>query len=1718
MQKILKRIIAAILTLSLVLLNVPVAVVFGGSIENVIINISVLDKLNNVVEDAVIKVNGTIADTSYSNNKYLLNLNGYNTENLDIMVWSNDEAISQSIFYLEGETDYQVVLVKDLIIKNDGVQDDIGDVYDITIPYSAENEYMLYVSETDIELEENGEINFSLESVDEKFICDDAELEETDNKSSVKVKYTSPGIIKIRCSSVNNSSVYNDAVIELHVTNTLSYKYSDNNNLDNKYKVSNKDESDEVDTVTIKGASIGDNDSIEIKLNLSADYLDDIEYSVSNSDGFSVDKSGTVTCTKTGNTTVTAESVKTEARASYKINIAAESSEIQIYNVNESESTAISRDSELEINVLDYYNGPTLNIEGIVKSNEAWAYNDVTYSSGDSNIAYITEDGKITVNGVGSTTITASAENKSIWWKNISSSFTLTVKPAPMNIVVIYDEIIIEKDEVLELSDDSENEYMKYNSLGNGISFTLPVEICVYDINGEEIPTTIKDITSDLLDIDIKEKKINNPDNIERNVVREYKITTEPYGLYGSTEYVLKIKLMGEQDNNNGYYTVTSGLKTGADGNKWAVGKDTPVVLNGNGIVLYEEAQNIYTYIMSDNYNDELTYVSPYLISVSSKVQQVNKEHFFYVMNENMERISQRLYFGVDFGMPVIDSVTTTANVTSFGIYDNNSISVTVNGSDNEENLYEAYIIDTTNDSEVKKESFTIDNTDNAKGSVTFTFDAETYLNKSETYAIYVLDRAGNKSEEIALTTALNNTLKNMPMASENSELTANELLIEKGEVEIYLDLNEASAGTNEYSDERGNHYFDKDVIIDINVCDTGNGEDNGNVSGISGFVVEVHTDGSLATTTDNYDFVNESIKISSYTVSINTAEYRVGEDGAVTIEVKDIKDNAGNTSEDRSYTVYIDKDTPLVNIKNVVTDGEENIKEYGNYYNKSVDITLEIDDKVSGTDTATLNIGGNEYRGNIINKADGKSEVTYKISNGINGHVSLVVKDNVGHSRTYNLNELETKEGLSKYISSYIVVENSAPTVSISKAGMPDTNGKWYNHSVSFDVSVTEAGVVSGIKNIKIYINDILQSNVTYDETGKSGYKTNFAVDESMLKQLVNKNGSYTIKAVAVDNAGNEDFKQQTIYIDMTAPVISNPTGVTDGSFNTGVVTISAMVDEKHFSENGNETTAEVTRTLDGKTEKYTIKADAATSENNRCTFVFDKDGTYSVILNSKDAAGNKSIPKNISFTIDNTSPICEITGVMENAYYKDTAQMILSVLESNYATNEVNIEITRELNGIEYEVAANVFNSTDKNTTMQQSFSEEGRYTVKVDAKDAAGNTAITRTVIFTVDTSAPVIEIKGVSNENAYKGDIIPEITINDNYYKGYSIKLTKTGVYFNDRRTDINSFKDVDVTTDFIGTLSNVPNGVYGSFDTFEKIQDNDGIYVLTVVAEDLAGRITTETVRFSVNRFGSVYTFDRNLTNIIDTYNQSIDTDFVITEYNADKLLEDSVIIRIFRDGSPLDNIVVETTPQSKNVKTGETGWYQYTYKISAENFKLDGVYMITIASKDNAGNNSETITYDELSVRFSVDTTKPQIVKIIGLSENSYNAESIDIIYEVFDAVSLKELRIYVSDEEVVKISEFDDITSYRGMFTIKEGIDQNIRFEVEDMAGNIVNSDSEEDINSGNVVAFAKSVTVSTNLFIRWYSDRVLFIGSIIAVLVIAVAVIVLVVKKRKQ
>ena len=342
------------------------------------------------------------------------------------------------------------------------------------------------------------------------------------------------------------------------------------------------------------------------------------------------------------------------------------------------------------------------------------------------------------------------------------------------------------------------------------------------------------------------------------------------------------------------------------------------------------------------------------------------------------------------------------------------------------------------------------------------------------------------------------------------------------------------------------------------------------------------------------------------------------------------------------------------------------------------------------------------------------------------------------------------------------------------------------------------------------------------------------------------------------------------------------------------------------------------------------------------------------------------------------------------------------------------------------------------------------------------------------------------------------MIPYIYFYDKNYESCEIKLYRSSF----------ETKNEDVTDKFItGHVNYNETGGEGEFNNFDKLKENDGIYNLVLVLRDKAGHRSEKSVTFTVNRFGSVYVYDDYLNELVKeggAFVKSVDNDLLITEYNPDEIISDSLEIEILRDGALIDdkNIVSVTGINAKN--NINNGWYQYNYGISKDNFNQEGVYKIVISSKDKAGNNSENISHN---IVFRVDKTTPEITSITGLEKSFVNATKLEVKYNLFDTFALDSVQIYVNGEEIDYIKDFsNDYNNYEGSFVLKESSSpKKVRFVIKDKAGNVTDTDAKDYKSS---FEFKREVTVSTNLLVRWFANKVLFYGSIASLIAIVAGV----------
>lgn len=133
-----------------------------------------------------------------------------------------------------------------------------------------------------------------------------------------------------------------------------------------------------------------------------------------------------------------------------------------------------------------------------------------------------------------------------------------------------------------------------------------------------------------------------------------------------------------------------------------------------------------------------------------------------------------------------------------------------------------------------------------------------------------------------------------------------------------------------------------------------------------------------------------------------------------------------------------------------------------------------------------------------------------------------------------------------------------------------------------------------------------------------------------------------------------------------------------------------------------------------------------------------------------------------------------------------------------------------------------------------------------------------------------------------------------------------------------------------------------------------------------------------------------------------------------------------------------------------------------------------------------------------------------------GLGKKNYNASEIDVKYELFDAMGIAKVEVYIDGVRTKEITDVEEITQYLGSFSVSQGMNRHIRLVITDKAGNVTDTDVTED---GKYVAdFNKNVTISTNIFIRWYANKTLFVCSIVCVVLLTAGIVVLVTRNRKK
>lgn len=895
---------------------------------------------------------------------------------------------------------------------------------------------------------------------------------------------------------------------------------------------------------------------------------------------------------------------------------------------------------------------------------------------------------------------------------------------------------------------------------------------------------------------------------------------------------------------------------------------------------------------------------------------------------------------------------------------------------------------------------------------------------------------------------------------------------------------------------------------------------------------------------------------------------------------------------KETDYGYYFLKDTKVtITAADVIpTSGVKSITYY------TVDETgcksVEKTDKVDSNNQISFVIKA-KFKGQLFAKAtDNVDNVTNEFVNP-NG---VIIEDEEQHNKsshiTYALKD--TKDSSGKTVTdskgNNLYAANTTVDVEIADTYSGIRQIDWEIISPFDDKK--QAGTVTVDNNGKVtsvakdgYSADCLgEWKVTTEDNLVTVLKNTIAVS--------NNSNDIQIKFSLKDRAGNitKDVVQ-TLSIDKTAPKIAVQMNENDDETYTGFFrgkrTADIYVYERNFTSS--DFTFSVKKTDDDnrvsnvnvapKFEKVGEQIiDGVECYVYKMSTSFSADGDYDFTVSAQDtaahinsaySANHKTVDKDVkyssnktddytsqndtdrvidnSFTIDNTKPVISVSydnnDVRNEKYFNNHRVATITVKEHNFTSTDNRIVYTRtsskDGSSIE-EPKVSAWSQNGNTYTATINYNADGDYTFAIDVTDKAGNNTKDSEVSysgnatkdFVVDTTIDKPVISGVENGNSYKDSVLPKIDFSDINFKDVKVTLFRT------RKDEINK----DVTSDYINVSTNDKGGSFAATeDTFKKIQENDGIYTLSVQITDKAENTSSDEVTFTVNRFGSVYSLGTYLSNDLnDKYVQSIDNDIVITEYNPDRLVEGNLDVVVTRDGSPVeygDGELTISPVVNELAKIGSSGWYQYEYTISKNVFTddngnpIDGIYKVYVGSEDTAGNKSENISYDESSVLFRLDHTAPTIKSVSGLDKKIVNADEQKVSYEVFDAIGIDSIDVYYYDGNGTRVDHIrstdkggtdvtdilSDLTNYTGSFTIGSSTtSEPVRIVIKDLAGNVTDTDSKDfDVDS---IDFNRAITVSTNFFVRWYANKIVFWCSIAAIAVIGGGLAFFIATKRRK
>jgi prepilin-type N-terminal cleavage/methylation domain-containing protein len=470
--------------------------------------------------------------------------------------------------------------------------------------------------------------------------------------------------------------------------------------------------------------------------------------------------------------------------------------------------------------------------------------------------------------------------------------------------------------------------------------------------------------------------------------------------------------------------------------------------------------------------------------------------------------------------------------------------------------------------------------------------------------------------------------------------------------------------------------------------------------------------------------------------------------------------DISGNSTTIGSNVFNIDNGKPIITLNG---DNSITINKGSTYIDAGATATDNVDTNIAVTSSGTINpniIGTYTITYNAVDSSGNAADPVIRTINVVDV-LAPVLTINGNNPVNINVNEVYADAGATAIDDVDGDVTDKIVTTGSVNPSIPGAYSITYTVSDSTGNISTATRTVNVIDNIIPTVSFGTNGNTTYAKTRSTTVTVsdNVSVNTSSLKYLWNTSttapteasfstiftnggtisspvsvtGSYYLWILAKDNADNTTITRTNVFnLDNTAPVI-----VLNGLGSTTINAGSTYTD-------AGATATDADSGISGSvTSTGSVNPSAV--------------GTYTITYNVSDNAGNTAVPVTRTVNVvDATNPTVSF-GTNGNTTYAKSRSTTVTVSDGGSGINTSSLKYLWNTSTTAPAEAS--FSTIFTNGgTISSPTSVTGSYYLWILAKDIAGNTLITRTNVFNLDNTIPVLTLNGsatvtITRESTY-----------------------------------------------------------------------------------------------------------------------------------------------------------------------------------------------------------------------------------------------------------------------------------------------------------------------------------------------------------------------------